>query len=248
MGILLVTLAPVRSMVGPASERKTAMSLQDKLDAFRRNFEAGGPPYNAPQWIHEPMHRATDELVASGAAARAAKVGTTAPRFVLNDADGHAVSSATLLARGPLVLTFYRGVWCPYCNMDLQALQAAQPAFEEQGATLVAISPQTQVNSRRSARENKLTFPILSDPSNEVAAAFGLRFALPDYLVALYRDTFKNDLGVVNGDPSWTLPMPARFVIGQDGMILYAEVNPDYTRRPDPEELVPVLRRLRAAA
>jgi peroxiredoxin len=128
--------------------------------------------------------------------------------------------------------------------MDLQAIEAALPQIRKRGAELVAISPQTAPNSRRSARENKLSFPILSDPGNEVAQRFGLRFALPDYLRDLYKNTFKNDLAVVNGDESWTLPMPARFVIGPDGIIRYAEVNPDYTRRPDPEELTPVLDRL----
>lgn len=224
------------------------MSLQDKLDAFRANFEAGGPPFNAPAWIHEPMHRATDELIASGAAGHALKVGDKAPAFTLNDPDGKPVSSAGLLAQGPLIVTFYRGVWCPYCNMDLQAIQAALPELELRGAKLVAVSPQTAPNSRRSQRENKLSFPILSDPRNEVAAAFGLRFALPDYLVDLYRNVFKNDLAVVNGDGSWTLPMPARFVVAQDGTILYAEVNPDYTRRPDPEEMIPVLDQARVVA
>jgi peroxiredoxin len=224
------------------------MSLQDKLDAFRTNFEAGGAPYNAPAWIHEPMHRATDELIASGQADRAAQAGDKAPAFTLKDADGNAHSSAALLAQGPLVVTFYRGVWCPYCNMDLQALEASLPVLQKYGAKLVAISPQAPVNSRRSARENKVSFPILSDPHNEVADAFGLRFKLPDYLIELYRDVFKNDLAVVNGDPSWTLPMPARFVIGQDGVIAYREVNPDYTRRPDPEELLPVLKQLASVA
>ena len=219
------------------------MSLQHTLDAFKKNFEAGGPPYNAPEWIHEPMHRATAELIASGAAERAAKVGNKAPAFSLRDPDGDEVSSTELLSQGPLVVSFY-----PYCNMDLQALQAALPMFEEHGAKLVAISPQTAANSRRSRRENNLTFPILSDPHNEVAAAFGLRFKLPDYLIDLYRNVFKNDLAVINGDPSWTLPMPARFVIAQDGTILYAEVSPHYTRRPDPAELLSALRGLRAAA
>jgi peroxiredoxin len=155
------------------------MSLQDRLDAFKKNFEAGGPPYNAPAWIHEPMHRATAELIASGAAERAAKMGDKAPAFLLRDPDGNEVSSTELLSQGPLVVTFYRGVWCPYCNMDLQALQAALPELQKAGAKLVAISPQTAANSRRSRRKNKLTFPILSDPHNEVAAAFGLRFELP---------------------------------------------------------------------
>jgi peroxiredoxin len=222
------------------------MSLQDKLDAFRANFEAGGPPFHAPASIHEPMHRATAELIASGAASRAVKVGDETPAFILKDPDGNAVASSELLKQGPLVVTFYRGVWCPYCNMDLQAIQAALPEIEKRGARLVAVSPQTAPNSRRSQRENKLSFPILSDPHNDVAASFGIRFGLPDYLADLYKNTFKNNLEVVNGDDSWTLPMPARFVIGRDGIIRYAEVNPDYTRRPDPSELLPVLDGLRA--
>ena len=152
------------------------------------------------------------------------------------------------VARGPLIVTFYRGVWCPYCNMDLHALEAALPQFQKLGASLVAISPQTPPNSRRSQRENKLHFPILSDPENNVAAAFGLRFTLPDYLIDVYKNVFKNNLPLVNGDPSWTLPMPARYLIGQDGTILYAEVNPDYTQRPDPDELIPVLEKLHAVA
>jgi peroxiredoxin len=217
------------------------MSLQAKLDAFKADFEAGKPPYNVPRSVIDTMHRATDELIASGAAARALKAGASAPDFVLNDADGTAVASADLLAQGPLVVSFYRGVWCPYCNMDLQALQAALPKFHALGASLVAISPQTAANSRKSMRTNGLDFPILSDPGNETAARFGLRFALPDYLVALYK-SLKNELPAFNGDESWTLPMPARFVIGQDRVIRYAEVNPDYTRRPDPEDMLPALR------
>lgn len=224
------------------------MSLQDKLDAWRTNFEAGGPPFNAPAWIHEPMHRATDELIASRAAERALKVGDVAPVFTLKDADGRPVSSADLLSKGPLVVTFYRGIWCPYCNMDLRATQAALPELEKRGARLIAVSPQTAPNSRRSQSENKLTFPILSDPGNEIAASFGLRFKLPDYLADLYKNAFKNDLAVVNGDASWTLPMPARFVVAPGGKIVYAEVNPDYTRRPDPEELLPILDGLRSLA
>jgi len=221
------------------------MSLPEKLAAFRANFEAGGAPYHVPAWVHEPMHRATAELIASGAAEHALKAGDPAPEFTLKDAEGHELSSRELLAKGPLVLTFYRGVWCPYCNIELQALQEALPAITKSGAQLVAISPQTQSNSRKSERENKVTFPILSDPGNEVAARFGLRFQLPDYLVTLYRDTFKNDLARINGEPSWSLPMPARYVIGTDGVIAYAEVNPDYTQRPDPEELLPVLANLK---
>jgi peroxiredoxin len=218
------------------------MTLQAKLDAFKADFEAGKPPYNVPPSVIATMRRATAELIASGAAGKALKAGDKAPAFALNDPDGNPVSSAALLAKGPLVVSFYRGVWCPYCNMELQALQDALPAFQALGANLVAISPQTAVNSRKSVRQNALGFPILSDTHNDVAAAFGLRFALPDYLVALYQG-LKSDLPSFNGDPSWTLPMPARYVIGQDGTILYAEVNPDYIRRPEPEDMLPALRR-----
>jgi peroxiredoxin/uncharacterized protein YciI len=222
----------------PQEHRPT---LPERLAAYRANFEAGGPPYHVRASVPETMNRATAELIASGAAERVLKAGDRAPQFILKDADGQDVSSRGLLASGPLVVTFYRGFWCPYCNMDLQALQDALPAIGERGARLVAISPQTQSFSSKSQRENKLTFPILSDPGNEVAASFGLRFKLPAYLIDLYCNTFKTDLSRINGDSSWTLPMPARYVIGMDGVIAYAEVNPDYTRRPDPEELLPVL-------
>jgi len=217
------------------------MTLQAKLDAFKADFVAGKPPYNAPAPIHAVMQRATAELIASGLADRALKAGDAAPAFSLPDAQGKLVSSVDLLAQGPLVVSFYRGVWCPYCNMELQALEQALPAFNERGASLVAISPQSQANSRKSQRENALSFPILSDSGNEIAASFGLRFKLPDYLSELYM-SLGNNLPVINGDQSWTLPMPARFVIGQDGIIRYAEVNPDYTLRPEPSELLPALR------
>jgi peroxiredoxin len=188
------------------------------------------------------MHRATAELIASGAAQKALKAGNLAPTFTLADPDGHPVSSADLLREGPLVLTFYRGVWCPYCNLELQALQAALPDIRAAGARVLAISPQVAANSRKSVRQNALEFPILSDPHNDVAAAFGLRFELQDYLVELYK-SLKNDLPAFNGEPSWTLPMPARYVIAPDGTIVYAEVNPDYKRRPDPSEMLPAIRK-----
>ncbi|WP_414449050.1 peroxiredoxin-like family protein [Burkholderia sp. 22PA0099] len=222
------------------------MSLQQALDAFKADFRAGKPPYRAPAEIHPIMERATAELVASGQAGRAVKAGDRAPSFTLPDPNGKPVSSADLLAQGSLVVTFYRGVWCPYCNLELQALNAALPRLREYGANLVAISPQTAANSRKSVRENHLDFPVLSDTLGATAEAFGLRFALPDYLVALYRQ-LKNDLPAFNDDPSWTLPMPARYVIGSDGTVLYSEVHPDYTHRPEPEDMFPVLARAAAS-
>lgn len=219
------------------------MSLQDRLNAFKADFQTGKPPYNVSPAVIATMQRATAELIASGQAGRARQAGELAPEFILNDPEGRPVRSTDLLARGPVVVTFYRGVWCPYCNMELQALQAALGDIRALGAEIVALSPQTPVNSRKSVRQNGLDFPILSDVGGAVADAFGLRFALPDDLVALYK-SLKNDLPTFNSDPAWTLPMPARYVIAPDGVIAYCEVNPDYTQRPDPSELFPTLERL----
>ena len=219
--------------------------LQDRLDALKADFESGRFPLKPSREALDTMRRATDELIASAQAQRARKAGDAAPDFILADPDGKPVSSRELLAKGPLVISFYRGVWCPYCNLELQALQEALAEITARGASLVAISPQTAPNSRKSQRDNKLGFPILSDSKSEVADAFGIRFKLQDYLVGLYR-SFKNDLPTFNNDPAWVLPMPARYVIGTDGIIAYSEVNPDYTRRPDPSELLPVLDRLKA--
>lgn len=223
------------------------MSLQDKLDAFRADFKAGKPPFNAPPEIHPVMERATAELIASGQASRAIKAGDRAPQFILKDQDGNDVSSAALLGKGPLVVTFYRGMWCPYCNIELQAINEVLPKIQSYGANVVAISPQIAVNSRKSVRTNDLGFPVLSDAKGQTGADFGLRFALPDYLIDLYKK-LKNDLPAFNNDPGWTLPMPARYVIGRDGIVLYSEVNPDYTRRPDPSDMFPVLEKAIARA
>jgi peroxiredoxin len=222
------------------------MALQDRLDAFKADFVSGKLPFKPSKERLQAMQRATDELIDSGQPQRAKKAGDIAPEFALLDPDGTLVASRELLARGPLVLSFYRGVWCPYCNLELQALQEALPDIAARGASLVAISPQTAPNSRKSQRDNKLSFPILSDIRSEVANAFGIRFELPDYLVDVYAG-FGNDLPRINDDPAWVLPMPARYVIGTDGIIAYSEVNPDYTLRPDPSELLPVLDRLNAS-
>lgn len=215
------------------------MALQDQLDALKHDFETN----IAPPAVVEAIHRSTDDLIASGQAERALKAGDRAPDFSLTDAEGNAVSLAELLAKGPLVLTFYRGVWCPYCNLDLKALEAASGEIRARGASLAAVSQQTAPNSRKAQRVEGLGFPILADPGGQVGDAFGLRFQIPEYLKAIYLQ-LRVDLAVINGEASWTLPMPARYVIGTDGVIAYAEVNPDYTRRPDPSELLPVLDRL----
>jgi peroxiredoxin len=215
------------------------MKLQDKLDAFKAHFET---KVATPEVV-EIFHRTMAELIATGQAERALKVGDLAPTFRLVNAEGELVSSQQMLEQGPLVVTFYRGVWCPYCNIDLQAIEETAEAIRALGAQLVAVSMQTPENSLRSQRQNKLSYPILTDAGGKTADAFGIRWRLQDELIDVHKG-FNIDLAVINGEPSWTLPMPARYIIGRDGKIAYAEVSPDYTKRPDPGELLPVLRAL----
>lgn len=220
------------------------MSLQEKLSAFKARFQSGRPPFErVPADVHVAMDRAIEELVASGAADRVPTAGR-APDFDLAGADGVRVRLPDLLARGPAVLNFYRGVWCPYCNLDVQELELYADRIRALGASLVAITPQTPPNSRRLIAQHGLSFPVLSDPGNAVAAAYGLRYRLPDYLIEVYK-RLGVDLPTFNGDDSWTLPMPARFIVDRDGEIRQAKVDPDYTRRSEPEDLLPVLEQLR---
>jgi len=216
------------------------MALQDKLDALKTKFETE----MAPPDVVAVLHRSTDELIASGQASRALKAGDRAPAFTLPDPDGKLVSSEDLLAKGPVVLTFYRGAWCPFCNLDLQALEGVRSQIEARGGSLVAVSQQTAANSRKSQHNNKLGFPIVGDKGGELAAKFGIRWHLPEDLQAVHKQ-LGADLVAFNGEESWTLPMPARYVIGQDGVIAYAEINPDYTRRPEPSDVFPVLDQLK---
>ena len=211
------------------------MTLQAKLDAFKAQFKK-----SAPEGAFDTFEQSTQELIASGLADKSLKAGDKAPDFSLTDADGKEVVLRELLTRGPVVLSFYRGVWCPYCNLELQALEEAADDIRAKGATLVAISMQGAAESRKSQRDNKLSFPILTDQSGELAQQFGIRWTLQSYAVKFFK-MFKVELPTIHQDGEWNLPMPARYVVDTDGTIAYAEVNPDYTRRPEPSDLFPVL-------
>lgn len=237
MGTIIMSLEQILARLSAAD-----LPLQAKLDQLRTEFETN----LAPPEVIAGIHKATAELIASGAGQQALKAGDQAPVFALPDADGRPTSSRDLLLRGPLVVTFYRGIWCPYCNFDLQALEAARPQIEARGASLIAISQQTPANSRKSQRQNGLGFPILVDRGGVVAAQFGLRWNLPDYLREIHK-RLGADLTQFNGENSWTLPMPARYVIDPDGKVAYAEINPDYTRRPEPSDVLPILDRMKVA-
>jgi peroxiredoxin len=214
------------------------MSLRDRLAAIDAESKSTLPANDLAT-----MHAATEALRKSGILEGVLKQGAHAPDFILPDDSGAPVNLVELRAAGPVVVSFYRGVWCPYCNEDLKALQETLPAFQAAGASLVAISPQTAANSRKAKRQHNLSFPILSDAGNATANAYGLRFTLDPAVQTLYRG-YGVDLPAFNGDESWTLPIPARFVVRADGVIVHAEANPDYTRRPEPEDVLSVLAKL----
>lgn len=173
---------------------------------------------------------------------RPLEAGDPAPAFVLPDPDETMVSSAALLEAGPLVVTFYRGIWCPYCREDLKALATAARNIRLCGASVVAIAHQTAPGSNgKFQREHGLEFPILDDQQGDVAAAYRIRWS-PQELAAA-EERFGR-LSGLSTETTWILPMQARYVIGRDGIIVYADINSDYREHPDPCEIVPLLREM----
>lgn len=195
-----------------------------------------------PEDVLQVNQRTVEELRASGIAGRILAVGASAPNFELPDHDGNTLSSSSLLSRGRLVICFFRGRWCPFCVAQLEAMNSALDPIQKSGASLVAISPQTVKQSFFMRDQHQLRFPLLSDAGNRVARAFGLVYPVPEEQKAVYSRTFVN-LPFLNGDHSWELPIPATYVLGQ-GAVLYANADADYTRRPEPEELVRLLDQL----
>lgn len=190
-----------------------------------------------PAEIREIMQRAGQELADSGQADRALTVGDKAPRFSLPSATGQTLSLDALLAESPVVLTFYRGDWCPYCNIALRSLQQHHEAITACGARLVAVSPQIPDESLTLTEKHGLAFDVLSDIGSDTAKQYGLAFDLPDDLAAVY-DKLGFDLQRVNAGHPRTLPLPATYVIDRDGVIRWAFVNTDYTTRAEPADIL----------
>ena len=180
---------------------------------------------------------AVHDLLSTGIEDAILPVGAPAPTFALKDARGKLVRSTDLLALGPLVVTFFRGRWCPYCMTELEAWQAAFPLLRERGALLVAISPQLVRQNDFTVQRHSLTFPILADPGATVAAEFGIAYTVPEPLRQHYRSILIN-IPFINGDQSWRLPLPATFIIQQNNTIAFAEAHADHRVRPDPMDVL----------
>ena len=218
------------------------MNLEQELAAFKAEFSRTAPAGRAA--LYEAK---IEELRADFALASAVGADEAAPDFALPNAAGKSIVLKELLRSGPVILTFYRGGWCPYCNIQLRAYQGALPQISALGARLVAISPQLPDNSLDTANKNALTFDVLSDVRNEVARSYGLVYSLPEEIRAALRSNNKA-LPSINGDESWELPVPATFVIAQDGHVGLAYVDIDYRRRLAPEDIIAALRLLATPA
>ena len=181
--------------------------------------------------------QAIDALRATGIERSALQVGDAVPDLALPDALGRPVRLAELWRDGPLIVVFYRGGWCPYCNLELRAWQKVLPQVHAAGARLAAISPQTPDNSLSTAQKNELAFVVLSDTALLAAERFGIAYAMPAELIVQYRGA-GIDLAVLNGNGKWVLPLPATYVIDRGGRVQYAHVDADYRERAEPDEVL----------
>jgi peroxiredoxin len=218
------------------------MSLQSELTQFRTAWEA-----RVGEQIARLIGGDIEDLRSSGILERAARAGDAFPAApYLRDALDRPFDLAALIAQRPVVLTFYRGGWCPYCNLELRAYQARLAEIEAMGAALVAVSPERPDHSLSTAEKNDLRFAVLSDVGGALASALGIRFTLSEAVRPFYEKA-GHALPERNGDGSWALPMPASFVIARGGRIALAAIEPDYRKRLEPHAALAALHSLTEA-
>lgn len=179
----------------------------------------------------------------SGLLKSAKNVGDKAPLFTLNNALGKSVSLSEYLKEGPVILVWYRGGWCPYCNINLQYLQQELPNFKAQGASLLALTPELPDRSISTSEKHDLKFEVLSDVGNIVAKNYGIVFKLTDDVARIYNQKF--GLNDYNGDTSNELPLAATYIINTDGEIVYAFLDADYRNRAEPAEITAFLKEMK---
>jgi peroxiredoxin len=217
------------------------MSLKDQLAEYRAGWFK-----RVPAERQAVMERHIAEL-RNGVAKTALKAGDRAPPIALTNAKGTLVDVKSLLSRGPVIVTFYRGGWCPYCNLELRAFQKILPEIKAAGASLVGISPERPDDTLSTAEKNALDFEVLSDIGQKVGRAFGLVYTFSDELKSAYRE-FGLDIPGKNGADEWALPISATYVIGQDGRIIYAYTDADYRDRAEPADVLKVLKEATVSA
>lgn len=210
------------------------MTLSEKLTSLAN--ESGK---KRPQEIKELFAKATEELKATKIEEKALKVGDKVPSFTLKNAYGKELRSSELLEKGPLVINFYRGKWCPYCNLELQEYASVLDKIQKLGASFIAISPELPDENF----QDKLDFEVLSDLGSKVAREFNLVFKVDSEVKKVYK-TFGINLKAANGDDNNELPIPATYVINVDGTIVLSFVNADYTKRLDIEAVLNKLEEL----
>jgi peroxiredoxin len=216
-------------------------TLKDSIATFMQGVSKQAPPE-----VLAGLGAEIKKLAESGIARQALQVGARAPDFTLPDAHGKPVTLSALLAKGPAVVTFYRGGWCPFCDLQLRAYQGVLGAIHDLGAELVAISPQTPDYALSDVEKKQLTFPVLTDTGNRVAREFKLVFTLSDALRKL-QTHFGSVLPKFNGDDSWELPMPGTFVLDRQGVVKLASVDPNWMVRVEPAAILEALRGARAS-
>ena len=214
------------------------MRLNELLDAYRCCTDIDLP---APE--RSVLLLELDELRRAEWLRTALRAGDLAPDFVLPDFPDTGLHLSDLLREGPIVLKFYRGRWCPFCTLELRAYQRLLPKIRALGAELIALSPQNEQETAFNRDRDKLRFPMLTDADNAIARRFGITYEVRDDLRALY-EAAGVDLARTNAAPSWTVPLPAVYLIAPDRRIAYAYVDPDYLHRAEPETVLAELRRL----
>ena len=219
------------------------MTLENQLTLEQQLAEKRDAALTRSPQAFKILERDNFKLLAEGLRERALHEGQIASNFSLPNAIGKIVTLSELVAQGPVVLTFYRGEWCPYCNLTLRAYQNVLPQIKELGASLIAIAPQTPDHSLSMAQKNELEFEVLSDVGSQVIRQYGLVFTVSEEIKQSYQSRGL-DLAGYNGVDSWELPVPGTFVIGPDGSVKLAFVEPDYTRRLGPEKILETLREM----
>ena len=219
------------------------MSLKEQLAEYRAGWYQ-----RVPAERQAIMQRHVDQLRSGTISRTMLKVGDHAPAILLENARGATIDVGTLLKKGPVIVTFYRGGWCPYCNLELKAYQEILPEIVAAGASLVAISPEKPDDTVSTAEKNALTFEVLSDVGQKVGRAFGLVYEFTEELKHAHH-SFNLDIPARNGTPNeWALPVSATYVIDSDGSIVYAYMDVDYRDRADPRDVLTALMRKAVAA